>query len=210
MSWAARIPKFFHRPQNVCRPGDGAFRLRRLHESLNHYQWDHLLDAMQTLDCCIIILYLVSIGALVSERAVTACMHFASPQSPLEQRCSGAVQTAICIVPLSLQTASTEMLFSKRSIGTRSTNPSHQMHAEREGSARAYVLPLSTAYISASIICVSSNCPVTAVQPSGLPHLPSNLTGLISSKSIHAKCSQAFPHSQCYRRCRYSMHVKVT
>ena len=89
---------------------------------------------------------------------------------------------AICIVPLSLQTASMEISFGNRSIGTRSTNPTCPVHAEREGSARPYVLPLSTAYISASIFCVSCNCPATAIQPSELPHL---LPTLLDSSRVH-------------------------
>ena len=36
--------------------------IRRLHESWNHYQREHLLDEMQTLDCFIIFLYLVLIA----------------------------------------------------------------------------------------------------------------------------------------------------
>lgn len=143
-------------------------------------------------------------------------MHALCP--PLEQRCSGAVQTAMCIVHLSLQTASMEISFSNRSIGTRSTNPTCPVHAEREGSARPYVLPLSTAYISASLFCVSSNGPDTAVQPSESPHLPSNLTRHVSSALGIRKLSRvtpstlnalrAFSNSQCCTRSRYSTHVK--
>ena len=43
------------------------------------------------------------------------------------------------------------------------------------GFIRAYC-PSSTTYLSASVFCVSSNCTVTAILPSKLPHPPCNLT----------------------------------